>query len=134
MQTLIENDTGYYTIDASTKMVLPFECTIGHKLVFTAAHSNFFKNQNWSIRFWISKEKDGVSLTQEPRANLAYVNPLKLPVHFGVYDVTWHTQPSLNDNLWLLPVAPAINYYLNIQNLENRPNGFYLVFSRTPIE
>jgi hypothetical protein len=133
-QQLIENTTGYYSIDASMKYVLPFECVLGEKLVFTAAHSNFFKNQNWSMRFWISKIKDGVSITQEPQANLAYVNPLKLPVNFGVYDVTWYTQPTRDQEVWLAPVAPAITYYLNIQNLENRPNGFYLVWSSIPID
>lgn len=134
IQQMIENSTGYYTIEQSSKLYLAFECEVGEKLIFSAAHSNFFKNQNWSIRFWISVRPDGPAINQLPLSSKAYVNPLKLPVNFGVYDLTFFIQPKIQDVIWLAPVAPNQTYYLNVQNLENRNNGFYLIKMSSPIE
>jgi hypothetical protein len=133
-QQMIENSTGYYTIEQSGKQYLPFECGVGEKILFTVAHSNFFKNQNWSIRFWISDRIDGEAINQLPQSTQAYVNPLKLPINFGVFDLTFFLRPNTEGTVWLAPVAPNQKYYLNVQNLENRNNGFYLVKTHTSIE
>ena len=131
---MIENSTGYYAIEQSGKLYLPFECLVGEKVIFTAAHSNFFKNQNWSIRFWVSEKPDGTAINQLPEPVKAYVNPLKLPINFGVFDLTFFLRPQMDNTVWLAPVAPNYKYYLNVQNLENRNNGFYMVKTNSPIE
>ena len=131
---LIIIDTGYYQLPKSSLLYLPFKVPLGEQVLFTCAHSNFFKNQNWSVRLWISDTIQGDSITQLPQANLAYVTPLKLPVLFGVYDVTYRTLPQPSPAVWIAPVAPMITYYLNIQNMENKDNGFYLTSQTTPIE
>jgi hypothetical protein len=133
-QQITENSTGYYTLEQSGLLYLPFECPTGEQVIFTAAHSNFFKNQNWSVRFWISVKPDGEAINQEPQAIKAFVNPLKLPVHFGVFDLTFFTRPKNSQVAWLAPATPGVTYYLNVKIFENRPNGFYLVKHISPIE
>jgi hypothetical protein len=131
---LIITDTGYYQLARSSLVYLPFQVPFGEQVLFTCAHSNFFKNQNWSVRLWISDVINGPSITQLPQANLAYVSPLKLPVVFGAYDVTFRMPPQARPAVWKAPVAPMLTYYLNIKNMENKDNGFYLTSQTTPIE
>lgn len=131
---LIITETGYYQLARSSLVYLPFQVPLGEQVLFTCAHSNFFKNQNWSVRFWISEVIQGASITQLPDPNLAYVTPLKLPVVFGAYDVTFRSAPTTPVAKWKAPVAPMLTYYLNIQNMENKDNGFYLTSQTTPIE
>lgn len=131
---LITTETGYYQLARSSLMYMPFQVPLGEQILFTCAHSNFFKNQNWSVRLWISETIRGNSITQLPQATLAYVTPLKLPVLFGAYDVTFRSMPKNPTARWTAPVAPNHTYYLNIQNMENKDNGFYLTSQITPIE
>lgn len=131
---LILNNTGYYTLDQSGWVYLPFVCEQGEQVIFTTAHSNFFKNQNWSVRFWISFTPRGEAINQQPQPSKAFVNPLKLPVNFGVYDLTFFLRPPLQNAIWLSPASPGLTYYLNVQNLENRPNGFFFTKTHSPIE
>lgn len=128
------NKTGYYQINQSAIVYMPFQVPLGDQVLFTCAHSNFSKNQSWSIRLWISDVIRGDSITQLPQANRSYVNPLKLPVLFGAYDLTFNTIPTNPSAMWIAPVAPNHTYYLNIQNMENKLNGFYLTSQTVPIE
>ena len=125
LQQLELNDTGYYQIAIGMQYWVPVSVGYRNALIATAAHSNFFKNQNWSMRFWFSKEPNGISISGRPRPQWAYVDPLKLPSRFGIYDFE-QVPPRFDDVLWLWPVVRDTVYYLNIQNRETKANGFFL--------
>ncbi len=75
---------------------------------------------------WISTVPQGVSVTREPVQQRAFVSPLKTPVRFGIYDYPNVIAPDLTDVIWLQPASHELTYYVNIRNLENRSNAFYL--------
>jgi hypothetical protein len=122
---LESNLSGYYEIPASTTLWREFEIPENSALIFSAAHTNFYANQNWSIRLWASTSPSGISVTGSPLASQRYVSPLKTPQRFGYYDLT-HGIYTDNTLLWAYPLAPLTPYYINIQNVENRVNAFYL--------
>jgi hypothetical protein len=124
-EQLILNSSGYYEIPASLTLWHPFQVPERCALVFSTAHTNFYSNQNWSIRVWASERQSGISLTGSPLSSQRYVSPLKMPQKFGFYDVTYKVYAD-NTLLWSYGLAPLNTYYLNIQNVENRKNAFYL--------
>lgn len=117
--------TGYYEIEASETLWHPFQISPKGFVTFTSAHTKFYNNQNWTIRLWVSEKPSGISLTGTPLSIQRFVSPLKLPQKFGFYDVT---NGVLKDNtlLFAYGLAPDTTYYINIDNVENRKNGFYL--------
>lgn len=119
------NDTGYYRIAASETLYTKFTIPSKGFVVFSAAHSNFYANQTWSIRLWASERPSGISLTGSPLATQRFVSPLKTPQRFGFYDVTNGIYKD-NTLLWAHPLAPDMPYYINIENVENKANAFYL--------
>lgn len=122
------NDTGYYTIDHSEILWTQINLEPTSALVISSAHTNFYKNQNWSIRIWISLVPNGESVTREPIQSRSYVSPLKTPVRFGLYDYAYPHVPDIPDLDWLQPASPQLTYYVNVQNRETKPNAFYLKF------
>lgn len=126
MNTLILDPNHYYQIEGSQILIHAFQIPVKGRVVFSAAHTNFFKNQNWSIRMWISEVPRGESFTYEPNPVLSYVAPLKNPVKFGLFDIELGKVDADTDVIWLKPGASSVTYYLNIQNMEVRPNAFYL--------
>ena len=78
------------------------------------------------MRLWISNQPLGVSVTREPYPQRTFVNPLKTPVRFGIYDVSVGSAPVVPDMIWIQPASPELTYYVNIKNLENKPNAFFL--------
>ena len=129
LQQLELNTTGYYQIATGIQYYVPVSVSYREALIATAAHSNFFKNQNWSMRFWFSKNINGSSISYKPRPQLGYVDPLKIPVKFGLCTIEQagiDLTGVLEGVQWLWPVLPDTLYYLNIQNKETRPNGFFL--------
>jgi hypothetical protein len=127
-QALVVQPEHYYQIDGSQTlwMKLPFEP--GTVTQISAAHTSFFQNQNWSIRMWISHTPLGVSVTSEPIIQQSFVNPLRTPVRFGIYDHVGYQgmPPQVPDMIWLQPASPELTYYVNVRNLENKPNAFFL--------
>lgn len=125
-QALVVQPEHYYQIEGSQ--------TLWHKLKFepgtvtqiTASHTSFFKNQNWSLRFWISNIPLGISVTREPYPANATVQPLKIPMRFGIYDLAYGAAPIVPDMIWIQPGTPKLDYYVNIRNLENKQNSFYM--------
>ena len=125
-QALVPLEDGYYTIEGSQTLWMKMKLERQTALVISAAHTTFFKNQTWSIRMWISTVPLGVSVTREPVVSRSYVNPLKNPVRFGLYDYTYHNTPQVPDAIWLQPASVELTYYVNIRNMENRSNAFFL--------
>ena len=125
LQELELNSTGYYQIATGVQYWVPVSVSYRSAAIVTAAHTNFFKNQNWSMRFWFSREPNGITISGRPRPQWAYVDPLKLPVKFGIYDFE-SVPPAMDDTVWLWPVVRDTVYYLNVQNRETRANGFFL--------
>lgn len=124
LQPLVTNESGYYQIPIGIQYYLPVSVGYRSATIVTAAHSNFFKNQNWSMRFWFSKQPNGPSISARPLGQLAFVDPLKIPVKFGLYDFE-QPKPILEGVQWVWPVVRDTTYYLNIQNRETRANGFF---------
>ena len=125
LQELELNSTGYYQIATGVQYWVPVSVSYRSAAIVTAAHTNFFKNQNWSMRFWFSREPNGITISGRPRPQWAYVDPLKLPVKFGIYDFE-NVPQAMDDTVWLWPVVRDTVYYLNVQNRETRANGFFL--------
>ena len=124
--TLLEtNTTGYYQIEQGASQVLSWSVGAGQWIRFTSSHSAFGRNQTWSIRLWSSIVPEGISITGLPDSNLRWFSPLKAARTFGYYDVNCPA-PNGTDMIWMAPVAPDTIYYLNIRNMENKANGFYL--------
>ena len=126
------NDTGYYTIAQSGFQVLPLTLQAGQTLRFTVSHSYFTRNQSWSMRFWLSVTPQGDSLSDVLNPNWAWVSPLSKGQSFVLQDVTLPTTPD-DSVVWSVS-APTGAYTLNIQNMENKLNGFYLkIESNVPL-
>ena len=125
-QTLVPREDGYYTIDGSQTLWMKLTLERQTALVISAAHTTFYKNQTWSIRMWISNVPLGVSVTREPVVSRSFVNPLKNPIRFGLYDHTYHNTPQVPDVIWLQPGSVDVIYYVNIRNMENKSNAFFL--------
>lgn len=125
-QALVVEPESYYQILGGQTVWLKLPLTEYSATVLRAAHTSFYKNQNWSIRIWISHVPLGASITQEPYPSNAFVNPLKTPVSFGIFDLNYPVKPQVPDLIWLHPASPENTHYVNIRNLENKPNAFYL--------
>lgn len=120
------NSTGYYKILNSDQWYLPFVLGYREVKTFNAAHSDFFSTQTWSMRFWISTSPGGRSITELPNPNWAYIDPLKNPVKFGIYDIVIQPKPQNTDAVWLWPYPSGQPLFLNVLNRANTPNGFYM--------
>ena len=125
-QALVPHQEGYYTIEGSQTLWLKLNFEPQSAILISAAHTSFFKNQTWSIRMWISNKPLGVTVSREPVNSRSYVNPLKNPIRFGLYDYNTPLVPQVPEAIWLQPASPDLTYYVNIRNLENRANAFFL--------
>jgi len=122
---IVLNNTGYYDIYRSSQLIHPFKLEYGTGIIFRVAHTNYGKNQSWTIRFWVSQTPGGISVSGWPVGQYRFVNPLQTGVSFGFYDSTF-ANPNPPGVDWMWPLGWQNQYYLNVQNLENRDNGFYL--------
>ena len=129
---LVLNDTGYYTIYRSDTNVYQFSVNPGTWLKGSIAHTSFKKNQMWSIRFWISQSQIGPSISGLPDASSRYLSPLKIGQYFAVYDANY-PKPFSPDLSWIAPVGANVNYWMNIRNMENKDNSFYLKYETLPL-
>jgi len=119
------SNTGYYQIDQSATLVTPWTANPHQWVRITASHTGFTANQSWSIRLWSSETPMGESISGNPLPNQRWVSPTKMARAFGYYPVTG-SAPALGELLWLCPVAPDQQCWLNIRNMENKKNSFYL--------
>lgn len=129
-QQLELNNTGYYQIESSTVLVYPVVLSESVWLKLSTAHTNFTKNQTWSIRVWISTTPDGQSISGAGSAT-RWISPSKNAQTVGLYDImNPPTQPFVNKNQpqlsMTLGIATNTVYWINIKNMENKQNAFYL--------
>ena len=125
-QQLVLNNTGYYQITAGGALVYPISLDAGTWLKVSAAHTNFNRNQTWTMRFWISATPVGESISGNPYYSNRWVSPLKNAQHFAIYDITAPVAPIDPTLNWLIGLPPLATYWLNARNMENRTNGFFL--------
>jgi hypothetical protein len=125
-QPLVFQPEGYYQIEGSQTLWYKLKFEPGTVIQISAAHTSFFQNQNYSLRFWISNVPLGVSVTSEPYPAQSSVQPLKTPVRFGLYDLAYGAAPKVPEMIWIQPGTPELTYYVNIRNLENKQNSFYM--------
>lgn len=130
--TLILSETGYYQIEQSSTLIYPWTIGQNQWIKFTVSHTGFAKNQTLSMRFWCSRDPLGPSISSIPNANTAWYSPGKMNKSFAFWDVT-SSPPQESQLVWLSSVAPNQQYWLDIQNMENRPNSFYLKIDLLPI-
>jgi hypothetical protein len=135
-QQLMANREGHYRIPTGTLLYVPFQIPHMGDVVFSAAHSGFLTNQNWSILMWISKLPNGISVTAEPIQAHAQVIPSKAVVRFGAFDYRLGSNTFVNPPSepvsWSWPGSSQVEYYLNIQNRETKPNSFFLKIDTRP--
>ena len=135
MQLLEISDTGYYKINQSSHLYWPFEITRGSAWQFSVSHTSFYNNQSFSVRFWVSKTPGGASVSGWPLGAWRFVSATKAASRFVIYD-SLQTGWRFEDLLYSWPVVRDQEYYLNIQNVENKNNSFYLdrqqLFRDTP--
>ena len=120
------NTTGYYKITAGGALVYPISLDAGTWLKASVAHTNFNKNQTWTMRFWISETPIGESISGSPYSTNRWVSPLRNAQYFAVYDITSPIVPIDPTLAWLVGLPPLARYWINVKNMENRENGFYL--------
>ena len=124
------NPTSYYEIEQGASLFLPWRIQANQWIMFTSAHTGFGKNQSLTIRLWCSKAPEGDSITGIPDSNQRWVSPMKFAQNFGFYDIMSLTLPTLNPKepppAWMKPVPTDFPFYLNIRNMENRRNSFFL--------
>ena len=126
------NDTGYYTIYRSSQLVLPFRLEYATGKIFRVAHTNFGKNQSFTVKFWVSETPGGISVSGWPVGQYRFVIPCQKGISFVYYDSSFPV-PDIRDAIFTWPLAWQNQYYLNVQNLENRDNGFYLRIEDYPM-
>lgn len=134
IQQLEINSTGHYQILGGATVCMSFDISPGDYALITAAHTNFYKNQTWSMRFWVSEKPNGIAVGSVPVNIRSWISPLKMAQTIVYYDFQ-HAPPTGIDPppVWTTPVVPYRTYYVNAKNMETRPNAFYLTVATAPI-
>lgn len=119
------NKTGYYQIDQSGLITWPFEITRGTGYKFTVSHTSWATNQTGVVKFWVSKSPGGISVSGWPVGTWRNVTATRMGQSFVIYD-SLQSGWSFADVVFAWPVVRDFTYYLNVQNKENKMNGFSL--------
>lgn len=120
------NKTGYYKIDQSASLVWRFEITRGTAYKFSVAHTSWASNQSAAVRFWVSEQPGGISVSGWPQGTWRSVTAGRSGQSFVIYD-SLQSEWQFADVIFAWPVMRDKTYYLNIQNRENKQNGFQLI-------
>lgn len=92
------------------------------------SHNNLIGNQNLTIRAWMSIDPNGPSI-------IPPLSVIPSTVHVTTIGTSWTfyktiVDPSMVEQSDIVyPIGPASIHYFNIQNCENRDNGYYLRFT-----
>lgn len=92
-----------------------------------ANHVSFYDNQQNTVRMWPSNEPNGRSITIAPFSGRESVrlNGDGYVWNFYAIGKQQYQQADANLNQW---IADDTTYFMNVQNLENKDNHFYLKF------
>lgn len=114
-----------FAIVGSTKQIT-VKC--GHNLYQSNIDSLFNVYQGSyqnSLRAWISREPAGLSITASPYAANSGINLTGTHSTFNLYDIRLPQDQILPADImqW---ITSDVQYYVNVQNRENRDNSVYL--------
>lgn len=109
--------TGYYMAASGQTVVFPFALPAAGVITINVIQQ--IGTQDFTLRAWVSFEPNGISASAI--SNIEFWHPNHTPnTIVAAYDLSG--PPPLATRL--LPLLPG-NYFLNVQNLENRNNVFY---------
>ena len=119
-----------YTLPRSQVMCFPFRMRPGcNQVVIDAANTTPFESA-WvpGIRCWASKEAAGNSMTASPLPSQGRVNvgPNGFKWNFWLLDMLAQPLEEADYNHWM---NNNTVYWMNVQNLQNRENYFFLRFT-----
>lgn len=111
---------GLYAIPPGTIHIFPFEVPFMGQQLITMRHY-MPGSQDWSITAWFTKKPlDGTLFP-----NLDNWDDFRLATVDREYPI-WAAGSDAESEVYL---EPGHTYYLNLRNLQNRPNGYFLNFS-----
>jgi hypothetical protein len=128
--TIIQKHTkdDYYEILASRVNCFGFTLENEHSIKIVGQHVTFYENQQNTIRVWPSIEPNGGNLNSIPYSNMQSIKIGGQGFIWNFYDIS-HPEYQLAGDVNLnVPISPNTPYYMNVQNLENKTNHFYLKF------
>lgn len=81
------------------------------------------------LRSWASVEPVGVSLTSSPRSSQTTINLSPIGLKYNFWLVTEVTPDQLVESSVNHPIEDDTQYWMNIQNLQNKPSFFFCKFT-----
>lgn len=106
--------SGNYSLGSSETHILPI--TIVTRLDFSIIHN--VNRPDFTPRFWLSKIPRSLGVNWGGRVD--FFNITNVPYSVSIIA---STDKKLYSNLYTFLVSPGI-WYVNVQNLENYPNGY----------
>jgi hypothetical protein len=119
------NPSGYYKIQASGTLMHTFDVGRAAAWEFKVSHSTWANNQSHTMRFWVSESPGGSSVHGWPQGVWRFVTASRQAQKFIIYD-SLQSGWKFDDVVFAWPVMRDRTYYLMIQNVENKVNGFGL--------
>lgn len=108
---------GNYLLNSSETHILPI--TITTRLDFNIIHS--VNRPDHTLRFWLSKIPRSFGVGWGSRIDFFNIKNVPYSV-----SIVASTDKKLYNNLYTFLVSPG-TWYVNIQNLENYPNGYKII-------
>jgi hypothetical protein len=123
------NENHTYTLPSSHTYCFPFQLvTRWQQVVIDLANTTPFENVFIpGIRSWPSKEAAGQSITSAPRQTEAYLNLPPSGVKWNFYLNGLDPKIIETADVKTLIFSDTI-YWMNVQNLQNKPNYFFCRF------
>ena len=120
-----------YVLPASKTLCFPFAMRRYYQqLVIDVADTTPFESCFIpAIRCWPSTEASGESMTSQPRASQATINPGPYGAKWNFYLLDQLENPDLQPadiNRW---INSGTTYWMNVQNLQNKESYFFLRFT-----
>lgn len=123
------NENHTYTLLPSHTLCFPFQLvTRWQQVVVDLANMTPFENVFVpGIRSWPSKEAAGQSVTSSPRQSQSSINLPPSGVKWTFYRPDLETNCLMDGDIKAM-IQPDTIYWMNVQNLQNKPNYFFCRF------
>jgi len=121
----------HYKIYRGHTLCFPFTLDTYDQVLAAAQHTLYYNAQQGTIQMWASVEPNGLSISGT-NSSQSYARLWAAGYTWNFYDLA---QPQLGNISYTPPIDLAqgisrgVVYFLNVQNLENRDNNFYLKFT-----